>query len=80
MTQIDNGRSVNLTIHRLYDGLAMEVGGRVVFRPQAGADPRAARGGIMDGVPLRVVDVREEAGGNGLWSVALVAFEHRAQN
>lgn len=61
---VDNGRRARLIIAGIFDGMAGVSRGQVAFVPnRAGAKPEMARGGILDGDPVRLSDVQKAAAG-----------------
>lgn len=60
---IDNGRRVRLIIDQVFDGMAGELGGKLAFIPnRAGARPHAAKGALLDGVPVRIFPIKDASG------------------
>ena len=52
---IDNGRQVRLVIDGVFDGMAGLSRGVVAFVPnRSGRGPEEARGGLLDGEPVRL--------------------------
>jgi hypothetical protein len=60
---IDNGSRVRLVIAGVFDGIAGRQGNKLAFLPnRAGSRPSAVKGGIMDGVPVRLVTTKDAEG------------------
>jgi hypothetical protein len=63
MAVIDNGRRSRLIIAGVFDGMAGVVGNRLAFMPnQFDRRPDLARGGLLDGQPIRITPQKDAEG------------------
>lgn len=61
--KIENGRRAHLEIAGVFDGTAGVQGARASFLPnRSTARPESVKGGMLDGVPVRLVTTKDESG------------------